>query len=495
MAWSIGQRLKTIAFLWFEGGLSLLLLTFCHPPSANGLPSLYQKIILVVRACLGRAGVVGLPMTDFDYPSLVLADPEGKVFDHPSLKMAGRSGDRVVLPHPTELVPLPDGSQLFTMPGRIPVGWDLERGSSVTLEKYGKNGKEVNCTAVAAFLPPGYVRTFIPATQLRYKAPTLPLWAYSSVGWKDGKFWATGLLVDPNPHWNPRYFGKDRLLARKVANSLKEAPSNRLLQQLSKCALEYHCFAAKNVFFRRWECPLPTSPTCNSECLGCISLQPSECCPASQERIHFVPTVNEVLGVALSHLEEAEDAIVSFGQGCEGEPLMQWRLLESSIRRMRERTDRGTINLNTNGSLSERVGKLCEAGLDSIRVTLNSPHAKFFRRYHRPRGFTLREVVYSLIQAEEKGLYTSINLLIFPGVTDRETEVEGLIDLVKRTRLDLIQMRNLNIDPDLYLKKMGEGSGIGISKMMDVLKKEFPSLQFGYFNRTKEKFRSIEHTA
>jgi len=49
-------------------------------------------------------------------------------------------------------------------------------------------------------------------------------------------------------------------------------------------------------------------------------------------------------------------------------------------------------------------------------------------------------------------------------------------------------MRNLNIDPDLYLKEMGKGEGIGISKMIAILKKECPSLQFGYFNRTKELF-------
>jgi hypothetical protein len=50
-------------------------------------------------------------------------------------------------------------------------------------------------------------------------------------------------------------------------------------------------------------------------------------------------------------------------------------------------------------------------------------------------------------------------------------------------------MRNLNIDPDLYLKTMGGGEGMGISEMIEVLKKEFPSLQFGYFNRTKENFK------
>ena len=133
--------------------------------------------------------------------------------------------------------------------------------------------------------------------------------------------------------------------------------------------------------------------------------------------------------------------------------------------------------------------KLCKAGLDSVRVTLNSPRMKFYKRYHRPRRYSLGEVVDSLVQAKEKGIYTSINLLVFPGFTDREEEVEGLIELIRETNLDLIQMRNLNIDPDLYLKTMGRGEGIGIAKMIDVLRKEFPSLQFGYFNRTKESFK------
>ena len=427
-------------------------------------------------------------MSHSTLPALVLSDPAGNIFDHPSLKLSGRSGDRFLLPPSSELVPLPKGSQLFTLPGRIPIGWDEERRVFIPSRKVELEGRKIECIAVAAFLPPGFIRTLLSATQLKLKAPTLPLWAYSAVGWKDGKFWATGLFIDSNPHWDPKYFGDDRLLKRKVHTSLSESPKNRLLRQLSRCALEYHCFAAKNVFFRRWECPLPTSPSCNASCIGCISLQPSECCPASMERIRFVPTVDEVLEIALPHLEEAKDAIVSFGQGCEGEPLMQWRLLERSIFELRAKTDRGTINLNTNGSFPDRVEKLCEAGLDSVRVTLNSPHRQYYNRYHRPKGYTFRKVADSLIKAKGKGIYTSINLLVFPGFTDRDEEVKGLIELIRKTNLDLIQMRNLNIDPDLYLKAMGRGEGMGISQMIEVLKKEFPSLRFGYFNRIKKNF-------
>jgi len=427
-------------------------------------------------------------VTAFKYPRLVLSDPEGRVFDHPSLKIAGRSGNRIVLPPPSELVPLPRGSQIFSLPGRIPVGWDEKGETFSPSEKFRVSGRDKECTAVAAFLPPGYLRTLTPATRLKAEPHHLPLWAYCAVGWKERRFWAAGILVDPNPHWNPRYFRNDRVLTERVEAALEKNRENRLLRQLSRCALEYHCFAAKNVFYGRWECPLPTSPSCNADCLGCISLQPSECCPASQERITFVPTVEEVVEIALPHLKRAEDPIVSFGQGCEGEPLIQWRLLERSIRGLREKTDQGTINLNTNGSYPERVKRLCKAGLDSIRVTLNSANPVHFRRYHRPRGFGLEEAVESIIIGREMEIYTSINLLVHPGFTDREDEIERLLKLIRKTGLHLIQMRNLNIDPDLYLEEMGEGEGVGIPRMMEILKKEFPSIQFGYFNRTKEAF-------
>jgi MoaA/NifB/PqqE/SkfB family radical SAM enzyme len=182
--------------------------------------------------------------------------------------------------------------------------------------------------------------------------------------------------------------------------------------------------------------------------------------------------VDEVLGVALPHLEKAEDAIVSFGQGCEGEPLMQWRLLEGSILKLREKTDRGTINLNTNGSFPQRVERLCEAGLDSIRVTLNSAHPKYYRRYHQPMRYTLKKVIDSLFWLKKRGSSPPSTSLFYLGSLI-EGKVEGWVELVRKTRLDLIQMRNLNIDPDFYLKEMGRGEGMGISRMIEVLKVSF----------------------
>jgi hypothetical protein len=61
---------------------------------------------------------------------------------------------------------------------------------------------------------------------------------------------------------------------------------------------------------------------------------------------------------------------------------------------------------------------------------------------------------------------------------------------VRTTGLNMIQWRNFNIDPDWYLGKTGvmeTGEPMGIRNVMEQLKEEFPSLQFGYFNPPMER--------
>ena len=421
-----------------------------------------------------------------EIPSLVFSDPEGNILDHPHLKMAGMSGHTPMVPSPDELVPLPFGSTLFFMPGRIPVGWDIRQNRFIPCSDTPSGTDVYHCSAVAAFLPPGYVRTLLPARHCRKKAPTLPLWAYAAVGWRDNRFWAAGIMVDSNPHWDPKYFQDDAGLADLVKKALEEKPKNRLIRHLARCASEYHCFAAKNCFYRRWELPLPTSPGCNAECLGCISLQPASLCPAPHERINFVPSVDEICEITIPHLEYAEDPIASFGQGCEGEPILQADVIKAAVEGIRSNTPKGIINLNTNGSKPETISQLCRSGMDSIRVTLNSPDPLIFSAYHRPIGFSLNEIKRSLILAEEAEASSAINLLVFPGITDREEERDRLINFIRETGIDQIQMRNLNIDPDLYLRAIKtKGERYPLLKWMADLKEVFPQISFGYFNRAK----------
>lgn len=421
---------------------------------------------------------------------MVFSDPQGQIYDHPSLYMAAQSGRERLPGNADELTPLSEGCQLFSLPGRYPVGWDPETKNFVTVEETVIDGRRVECTAVAAFLAPGYLRFLLPATHLKEKYPILPLWAYGAVGWRENGFWGSGTCLDSDPHWHPKHFQNDGELRSLVHDFLRQHPGNRLLQHLSHCALGYHCFAAKNVFYQRWEAPLPTSPGCNASCLGCLSFQPSEGCKASHLRISFVPTVDEVVGVALPHMNKAEAPIVSFGQGCEGEPLLQDHLLEKTITTLRDRTSKGTINLNTNGSLPQVVERLARAGLDSIRITLGSATPKYYTRYHHPQGYRFEDVVESIRRAKARDIYVTLNLLVFPGVTDQEDEIDSLIRLVAATGVDMIQMRNLNIDPNWYLKGLGnrETRGTGVSTLLALLRNSFPHLAIGYFNRTKESF-------
>ncbi len=421
-------------------------------------------------------------------PKMVYADSNGQIYDHPYLTMAGMSGPEAVIPEAIELIPLPEGSRLFTIPDTPPIAYDSRKMKFSVVEKAaGIRGK---LQAVSAFMAPGYARTLLPACDYHQKRAHLPLWSYTAVGWDEERdcFVVAATKVDSNTNWNPENYD-DRLLDPLVRKYLKELPDNRLLEQLSRCAVDYHCFAAKNLFFRRWEAPLPTSPACNAACLGCISLQPSDYCPASQERIKFVPTPNELAELAVPHLQNADQPIVSYGQGCEGDPILQTPVIAEATRQMKAATSRGTVNFNSNGSLPDKVRQLCDSGMDSFRFSLNSVLEERYNSYYRPRGYSFKNVKESVKISKDAGRFTMINYLISPGVNDAPEEVQELKQFVADTGLDMIQMRNLSIDPDYYNKALGiTRRGIGIYRLLAELKREFPKLQFGYYNRCKEDF-------
>jgi pyruvate-formate lyase-activating enzyme len=423
-------------------------------------------------------------------PKMLYADSRGNIFDHPDLCMAGMSGSEAVLPDNMELIPLPEDSKLFTMPQMPPMAWDAAKKKFITVPEVREGRRSQRVQAVAAFMAPGYMRTLLPACDYSGKTTHLPLWSYTAVGWDEERdcFVVAATKVDSNSNWNPANYD-DRTLDPLVRKMLKTMPDNRLLEQLSRCAVDYHCFAAKNLFYRRWEAPLPTSPVCNSNCLGCISLQPSECCPSNHERISFVPSPEELCQIAVPHLEQAEMAIVSYGQGCEGDPILQADTIAEATRRMKKATSRGTVNFNSNGSIPERISMLCDAGMDSFRFSMNSVREEQYNRYYRPKGYSFSDVMRSVHTAKDAGRFTMINYLVSPGVSDAPEEVEALLRFVGDTGIDMIQMRNLSIDPDFYNKEMGvNGKGIGMYQLLLRLKAEFPKLQFGYYNRTRENF-------
>jgi wyosine [tRNA(Phe)-imidazoG37] synthetase (radical SAM superfamily) len=420
-----------------------------------------------------------------ELPRMLFADDEGVIYEHPDLLLVGRRGWEEVIPSEDDLLPLPEMSRLFFMPDCPPRGLDPHSGKVVTLRTAWVGGRRVRCHAVAAFLEPGYARTLLPAAETAGKRYVLPLWAYTAVGYAGEKYIACAFEVEYDPHWDPRNFD-DRELLPRLRERMKRSSGNPLLRHLAHCAVRHHCFAAKNLFLGRWEAPLPVSRLCNARCLGCLSQQPDGSCPPAHRRISFTPAVEQIVEVAVDHLQNAPDPIVSFGQGCEGEPLTEAGLVAEAIHTIRERTSRGTINLNTNGSMPDELSKIIKAGLDSVRISLNSARRELFERYVRPRDFSMEDVERSLSMCTEAGIFTMINYLIFPGVSDQEEEWEALRGLIQRTGVHLIHLKNLCIDPDLYLKEMGvrEGSpAMGMREFARRLQKEFPHIRIGYFNK------------
>lgn len=415
--------------------------------------------------------------------NLVFATEQGEVLDYPELAMTGRLGNQWVEPLEEEMIPLPEGASLTMVPGRVPLGINLSSGEFEPVAFNPFVARQEKIWAVAALLPQGYTRTLLPGFVTPQKADILPLLGYTAVGFKDGKFYIAAVKTDEDDHWNPRHYNTDDL-EELVEKKLKKYNDNPIYRQLAKCSLEYSCFTAQNIFYGRWEGGLPSSPICNANCLGCISLQPAECCPSPQNRITFTPEVKEIVEVALEHLQTA-DSIISFGQGCEGEPALQANRLAQAIGEVRGLTSLGTININTNAGYYEGIKKIVDAGLDTMRVSLISPRTDIYNAYYRPKGYTLEDVSASLKYAAKNGVYTSLNLLTFPGVTDREEEIEALLQFVEENQVKLIQIRNLNIDPDVYLKTIPEAEGevLGITQFLQILKEELPQVQIGNYSK------------
>ncbi len=373
---------------------------------------------------------------------------------------------------------------MYELPGRKAIGIDIKSGEMRLCEKGW---------AVAAFIPPAHTGYYLAAYESEPNAPTLPLFCYTAAGWQEDKFWVPATRIEKDIRQDCE--GYDTKEITKGTNQLlKNYPQNRLLKHLMEnCCQTYSCPAARNFSLGRWECPVPVSPACNANCIGCISLQPDEePIVSTQDRLKFKPSVEEIVEFTVPHLESAPFPIISFGQGCEGEPLLMWETIRDAIGEIRKHTSKGSININTNGSSPDAVRSLCKAGLNSIRVSTNSARKEIYTAYYRPNNYIFEDIVESLKVVTAFGGWTSINYFVFPGMTDSVAEYEALRKLIKDTQLKMIQWRNFNIDPDWYLGKIGvtePGEAMGVKKMQQLLKEEFPSLRYGYFNPPIERIK------
>lgn len=156
------------------------------------------------------------------YPRPLYGDVEGILFDIPGYRGLARKGKKVVPLEGKELIPLPQGSSLYSLPDRKPALW--KKGEVEILPH--------PLTAVGAVLPDGYIFTGLPAFEKdeESKESLSPL-PYAAMACWQNKNWAAAVqLVKRDPLELPqiRMFSTDSKMQSLVGLSLdvsfSEAP-------------------------------------------------------------------------------------------------------------------------------------------------------------------------------------------------------------------------------------------------------------------------------
>jgi protein gp37 len=71
-----------------------------------------------------------------------------------------------------------------------------------------------------------------------------------------------------------------------------------------------------------------------------------------------------------------------------------------------------------------------------------------------------------------------------PGFTDSIGEVESLFRFLDKFPVNMIQTRNMNIDPDYFFEKIGfqDEEATGIRNLIGMLRDKYPDVRLGYYN-------------
>jgi hypothetical protein len=408
----------------------------------------------------------------------LVARPDGELEVLGGFRPAARSGGRMVKLELTNTIPLPEGTTLMHLPGRRALALDAkDRPVDV----------EADLLPVAAVLPVGYLRTLVPASRPLPGSRRLPLYGYAAIVEHHDELRVAALSTDAFGWWEPRKYAGGGLDAA-IESARAALPDNRLVDHLANCATDLRCYTAQNTFLRRYEGALPASPACNADCLGCISLQTDGEAPAPQPRMRFAPTAAELAGMASFHLSGSDAGIVSFGQGCEGEPLTRDDVLARAVALIRKDHPEATIHVNTNGSRPKVLQGLIDAGCNSVRISAISFSDPVFRAYYRPVGYSIEDVVGCGRVMSGAGGQVCLNLLTFPGLTDSTAELERTGAAVLEMGAHQIQWRSLNCDHDwlidvLTARGLLPEDGIGLSNAYRQLVDRLPSVTHGNFTR------------
>jgi hypothetical protein len=94
-------------------------------------------------------------------PYILYSDGEGNIYEDTSLYVVGRAGWDAMPIDPADWIELPEGGNLYELPGRRGIGLDVETGEMRLCDKGW---------AVAAFIPPAHTGLYIAAYETEAEA-------------------------------------------------------------------------------------------------------------------------------------------------------------------------------------------------------------------------------------------------------------------------------------------------------------------------------------
>ena len=120
-------------------------------------------------------------------PFLLYSDGKGNIFEDQTLYAIGRSGWDAMPVETENWIPLPEGGNLYELPGRKAIGLDVLTGELRLCEKGW---------AVAAFVPPAHTGLYLAAFETEPNAEVLPLFCYTAAGWHNEQFYVTAIRIE-----------------------------------------------------------------------------------------------------------------------------------------------------------------------------------------------------------------------------------------------------------------------------------------------------------
>lgn len=149
------------------------------------------------------------------------------------------------------------------------------------------------------------------------------------------------------------------------------------------------------------------------------------------------------------------------------EPLLAIRELEAAVRAARERDAAAKLHLETNGSRPAALRRAIDAGIGSVTIRMASAQPDTYEVLHGPRGYRWADVRASLQLVGEREARLAIALLVMPGLTDREGELDALSALLGELPGGIIELRELGADPLGVLAGLPRARPLGMPALLE----------------------------